>query len=86
MGPVFLASNRKRPKAYVELHAELIDGKLNSVSKPLLKSMIWDFSRRVELRLNVWLVIFACYLPARCRSKRTNKLLQVARASTEKLN
>jgi hypothetical protein len=75
MGPVFLTSRRKRPQAYVDLHTQLVEDKLNSVSKPLLKSMIWDFSKRVELRLNVWLVVFACYLPSRCRSKRTNKLL-----------
>jgi hypothetical protein len=52
-----------------------------TIGKESLRAMFVEQSNRVQLRLNLWLTLFASYLPQRYRSGKTNHLLRLAEKS-----
>jgi hypothetical protein len=51
----------------------------------LLLNVANDISKRGKLRMNLWLTLVAQYLPRGCKSKRTNKLLDLAEETLRKV-
>jgi hypothetical protein len=47
----------------------------------MLLSMIIEQRNRVSLRINVWMTLFARYIPSRYRSGHTNRILKLAERS-----
>jgi hypothetical protein len=55
------------------------------ITVDVLKSMVHQFYRSIELELNIYLTLWARYVPSRLRSTKTNKLLSLADQSYEKI-
>ena len=49
-----------------------------TIDTALLKSLIYEFKSRLALRLNLWLTLWARYLPRQYRSAQTNLVLSLA--------
>ena len=48
--------------------------------------MIIEQRNRVSLRINLWMTLVARYLPERCRSGQTNRILRLADKSMARMD
>ena len=81
MRPVRMrGKKKKRPDAHSLDFEQSV-----SISKEMLLSMIIEQRNRVSLRINVWMTLFARYIPSRYRSGHTNRILKLAERSMTRM-
>jgi hypothetical protein len=66
-------------------HKDLIDGiqerKRTWIDKALFTHVVYEYRQRVQLRFSVWFLLISRWIPQKCRSSRTNKILKLAKRS-----
>ena len=55
------------------------------MNKDLLLEMMAALQQRVQFKISLWMTLVSRHLPARCRTKQTNRLLRVADATLARM-
>ena len=71
---------RQKKKLSADLTTKIV------ISKEMLTLMMIEYTNRIKFNFNVWLTLFARYLPSVCRSNRTNQLLSLADQSLARID
>ena len=56
-----------------------------SINKEILVSMMIEHKNRVSLRINLWMTLFARFVPSQYRSGHTNRILKLAERSMARM-
>ena len=74
MGPKVLTKKKRKPR------------KTPTTDKTGIKLLLLEMKNRFTLKLSVWFLIFYEFVPSMCRSKKVNKVFEIADKSRQRID
>jgi hypothetical protein len=80
----FIRKRNKKAKDK-DLMEGIHERKRTQIEKALFTNMVYEYKQRMHLKFSVWFLLISRWIPEKCRSNRTNRILNLAKRSLSRI-